>query len=377
MTKKKILFVTPGMKKSGAEKILTFLVLSLKKQGHVVSVVTFSDGYYGSFLRSSGIAVKVLPVGSLNTFFSDISRLSKFIKFYKPDIVQTWMYRGDLFGGLAAFLAGFRNIYWGVRHGAPSYRYEKFFSLLLILLCGILSWVIPRKIICCAATGAQKHRAFGYDISKFHHIPNFCDSKDFGAIQKNQLNFREIAGFTDASFVIGVIARYHSQKGHKLMLRAASILKDRGLKFNVLFVGDGIETEYAASLKAYIVQNDLEGCVSMLPAVESIERVYHSLNLTCMCSIYGEGFPNVIVESFCCGVPVLTTKTGDAGLVASSEYWHIDPITPLNLANKIQCIIQSDKCDLSRRVMKSKRELESKYSKTRFLELFTEVYEIG
>ena len=37
------------------------------------------------------------------------------LKKIKPQIVQTWMYHSDLFGGLIAKLAGIKIVLWNVR----------------------------------------------------------------------------------------------------------------------------------------------------------------------------------------------------------------------------------------------------------------------
>ena len=65
----------------------------------------------------------------------------------RPDIVQTWLYHSDLFGGLAAKIAGFNKIYWNIRHFNNQKNKLKFSQRILIFCLSKFSFLIPTKII--------------------------------------------------------------------------------------------------------------------------------------------------------------------------------------------------------------------------------------
>ena len=50
----------------------------------------------------------------------------------KPDVVQTWLVHADFLGGIAARLAGIKNIIWNIRYSNLKLGKAKLTTILII-----------------------------------------------------------------------------------------------------------------------------------------------------------------------------------------------------------------------------------------------------
>src|SRR5699024_8950951 len=120
-------------------------------------VISMGDpGVFGPRLQSAGITVYALGMqGPLNTV-KGMWRLYKLLRNLHPDVVQTWMYHADLFGGLIARLAGIRAVSWGIRNSGADLAKSSRASRALAVVCAPLSRLIPAVIVACAENAVQR-----------------------------------------------------------------------------------------------------------------------------------------------------------------------------------------------------------------------------
>jgi len=105
----RICHVIVGLGGGGAERMLERLALAQSRKDNelVTSIVSLTDlGVLGASLRERGVSVDVLHWRGFADVPSMIWRLARPLRTPQPDVVQTWMYHADLFGGIAARLAG-------------------------------------------------------------------------------------------------------------------------------------------------------------------------------------------------------------------------------------------------------------------------------
>ena len=112
----KVLHIITGLNDGGAEAVLHRMVTSKSGSFKHVVISLMNAGKYGLLLEKAGIDVHYLNMsqGRLGIFAS--FKIFGLVKKHKPDVVQTWMFHGDLIGGIFARLAGIKNIVWGVHH---------------------------------------------------------------------------------------------------------------------------------------------------------------------------------------------------------------------------------------------------------------------
>ena len=156
-----VMHIITSLGDGGAEGVLYRLINETKDDcSHFVICLGPREKY---FLKLKKINIKVicLNLGLLN-FIPKLFLLFKIIKKEKPKNIQTWLYHSDLIGGIIAKICKIKNIYWNIRTGEISIKNNKFLTLIIILLCAMLSHVIPRKIISCSSRSKKTHKNIGY-----------------------------------------------------------------------------------------------------------------------------------------------------------------------------------------------------------------------
>ena len=89
------------------------------------------------------------------------------------------MYHADFLGGIAARLAGLGAIVWGIRQSNLRLGQSKLSTIILTRVLSLLSYVVPRRIVCCATGAMEVHAAIGYQRRKLEVLHNGIDTERF------------------------------------------------------------------------------------------------------------------------------------------------------------------------------------------------------
>lgn len=274
----------------------------------VVSLSTL--GVIGPRLVESGVEVSTLgmrgPWSVMGGFFRLVGELRR-----QPaqTIVQTWMYHGDLLGGLAAWLAGRRRLVWNVRQTGLLHNDVNRATRVVARLCGRVSGWLPVRIVCNARSAIDIHAALGYGRAPFVVLPNGFDTEVFKRRPEAGAKLRRQWGIDEGAFAFGLVARLDPQKDHDNFIAAAKLVARQLPQARFVLVGRGIASspELAASIGAA----DLATQFVCLDQLEDMPAVMSALDVLCLSS-RSEGFPNVLGEAMSCETPVVSTNAGDA-----------------------------------------------------------------
>jgi glycosyltransferase involved in cell wall biosynthesis len=300
----KILHIITGLGDGGAEGVLYRLCKNSKNFKHEVISLT-GNGKYTPMLEEMGVVVHPFHFSGITSFI----RLISIIKSAQPYLVQTWMYHADLIGGIAAKLAGIKNVFWGIRHSNLEKGKVKLSTIYIAKLLALFSRFIPSKIICCANKAKEAHLKIGYCKDKLLVIQNGYDLSDFYISDVYRQKIRQEWKLADNTFVIGNVARYDPFKDHENLLRALQKLEISGVSFKCFLIGNGV-TEQNQVLKSKVNELGLSGHVTLIGPRSDIPAVMNALDLHVLSSS-SEGFPNVIAESMACGTFNVSTQVGD------------------------------------------------------------------
>ena len=272
------------------------------------------EGPVAARLRQIGVRVSCLAISRRNLFPS-LFHFQKLGTLADPHIIAGWMYHGNLAASLLSTVLPSRPpVLWGIRQTLYDLSREKRGTAATIRLGAVLSRRAPKKIIYNSTVAATQHAQIGYDTTRGLVIPNGFDLDRFAPSEDLYRKLRKDLGLRDGTLVIGMVARFHAMKRHDVFLSAIpSIIRDYP-QTHFLMAGAGI-TPDNETLMRIVNMHGVAQSVSLLGERSDVEQILPGLDILCMPSGWGEGFPNVIGEAMSCEVPCVVTDVGDAAKV--------------------------------------------------------------
>lgn len=364
--------IITGLEDGGAEGALFRLVMFSKdKINHTVISLT-DGGKYKSILEPLGVDVHCLNLNARNFLFKFFS-LILLIKKCRPDAIQTWLYHADLFGGCASRVAGYKNIFWGLRQADFDIKKVHFSTKLVIKLCAKLSSIIPKSHVTCATAAIRSHQKVGYS-GKFEVVPNGYDLSKFTCQADSRIDLFANR-ITKNQMIFGMVARFDAAKDHENLLRAFSMyLQETGADSKLVLVGKNCD-EDNNKLKAWLAKYGLMNRVILFGQCTNIPQLMSSLDLHVLSSEY-EGFPNVVAEAMACGIPCISTDVGDARLIIEDNGWIVPPKNAQALASAMQLAseLQDDADSWAELKKRCRNSVSEKYSIEKMSDKFSNIW---
>ena len=301
MKKVKVLHIISSLNTGGAELFLLNLLKNFSNK-HIEHDVMCLSGK-GTLSRKFQLATnKVIHLNFKKNFFQIIRDFFYFYKFTnknKYDVIQGWMYHGNLFALIFSLLSKKRNLFWNIRQTLYSLKNEKFLTKLIIFLNSLLS-KFPKMIICNSELSIKQHQNFGFK-KKFIFIPNGIDLHKFNKnYQRKRKNYINIAH----------VARFHPMKNHSLALKIAHqiVAKNDNVKF--FFIGKNVNYKNNF-FKSNVDHQLLNKKIFLLNEKKNINVFLRNIDILISTSLWGEGFPNILLEATAMGITCISTNIGD------------------------------------------------------------------
>jgi glycosyltransferase involved in cell wall biosynthesis len=331
-----VLFLVTGLGTGGAERSLLRLSAALLARGVRPAVVCLSrQTELLQRFEEAGIETMVLNLRSPLAWRDGWQRLQQWRSGRRPDVIQGWMYHGNL---AASLLARDRlPVSWSVRQTLDG-NHDSLRTRSVIRCSALLSHT-ARCIVYNSAAARQQHeeRAFAADKGCVIHngvdmTPPSTDARDHA---------RRLFNVTESAVVVGHVARLHPSKDHRSFLVAFSELSRAQPRAVAVLVGRGVEAS-TPELAVLIDRLGVREKVRLLGPRADIDSLYPGFDVFCISSSAMEGFPNVVAEAMAASVPCVVTRVGDASHIVGDTGYVISPGDPTALAVALGAVVKLD-----------------------------------
>jgi len=331
----RIVIIVTGLNNGGAERMLFNLAKSYKEKNHQVHVISLLDGgIYKSNLENIGIDVRGLGMErSRLPKFRHVFKLISHVKEIQPNIIQGWMYHGNLLASIAKFfLPNSVKLFWSVRQTLYSIRKETYLTRVVIYLNIFLSGM-PKKIFFNSKLSQIQHEKKGFSKKNTILVPNGIDFESFRFQVSNRHKYRKRYGVANDIVLIGNFSRFHPMKNHEMFFNSLAKLPDNIIKkIKVLMAGNGVEI---SNPFFYDMQKKFpRDLFVFLGEIKNISEVMNSLDIFCLSSSWGDAFPNILIEALASEVFVVSTNVGDAKEIIN-DYGYISEINDEEFFSKL------------------------------------------
>ncbi len=353
-----VLHVITGLGIGGAETMLAQVAGALHEGGLPQHVVSLRDhGPMADLLEEKGIPVTALNAISWARAPASAVRLTRLVSRMRPDVIQGWMYHGNVAAALAHRVSpgrARRKLYWNLRASRmDTKRYG-----------GIVKWnarlsAWPDLVIGNSRAGMDFHVSRGFAPRRSMIIPNGIDTAKYRPDPVARREVRAELGFAEDAVVAIKTARVDAMKDHETFLAAmAQTPEIQGL----LAGRDTRKLALPPNVTALGLRND-------------VARLCAASDIAVCSSAFGEGFSNALSEGMSAGLVPVATDVGDAAMIVADTGRIVAPRDPDALARAISDEAARPPGELRNRGLRARARIAGNFTLERIVGMYRGIYE--
>jgi len=300
----KVLFVVPwGEALGGAERRLTTILRNVDRARVQPRVVFLANGSWVEEVAALGIPVCVIVSGRLRharRFVTTVRRISLEIRRERPDLIVNWSAKMQLYGGLAAALAGAgdRTIWWQLNISTREWLDR-------------VATLVPARAVACssfAAAEAQEKlrpRRETFVVHPGIEPPPVASTPALEALRAG-------LEIPPERTIVGIVGRLQPWKRQHLLLGAVARLVEGGRDVHALVVGGtpyGFSPDYPAQLRRLVDDRGLDGRATFTDHVDEPGPYVQLMDVFVNASA-AEPFGIVLLEAMALARPVVAYDRG-------------------------------------------------------------------
>jgi glycosyltransferase involved in cell wall biosynthesis len=231
----KVLHLITGLGVGGAELQLRAIIGHSRHDCDVVTL--YNPGPVAGMLRADGVTVHDLGM-TRNTQLSALLRLRKLIRDGDYDVVHAHLYRSQIYGRTAAWLAR-TPVVVSTEHSIGETHLERRRMTSGVRLLYLATERLSDATIAVSPTVRERMENWGVAGDRIALIPNGVDLSRVTFDAGARTAVRSEFGLNPGDYVIGVLGRLDPNKRFDMVIEAAAPLLDATTK--LLIVGKGAE----------------------------------------------------------------------------------------------------------------------------------------
>ena len=220
--------------------------------------------------------------------------LGGIINAVEPDIVHSWLWYSNFLSGLSRKFGLWRKIpFVASQRGDYHARYGKFRLWLTEKLI-----YNTADVLLTNSAQIQGQLSRRYPDKKIFSVPNLLELPTDTWLQPHTCNTQEK--------LIVSVGRFAPEKGHRYLIEALNLLKQRNVAWRCTFLGEG---ELEAELRALVAEYGLSEQVTFPGFCEDVFSLLLTADVFVLPSLH-ESSPNALIEAMGIGMPCIASDVG-------------------------------------------------------------------
>ena len=350
------------------------IALELRRRGHTVTFAS-SGGAYVPTIERSGFAVHCIPELAYDqhhprAVFRAVRALAQVIRAERPDIIHGHNAAATICAFLAGLMCGRRIACVTSVRGVEERPSHSWRNRIWRLLPGVLIGV-------CRKT-QQRLRRFGVPAARIAVSYNGVDTVRFDPAKIDRAQVRRALG-VEGRIVVGLTGAMVGpdclggpSKGQHILVRALGLLKERHPDLAVLLVGDGPRRGEVERIASELGVADR---VIFAGRRFDVPEMLGAMDIYCLPSVWGEFFPNSILEAMCMGLPWIGSDlAGLPELTANRQAgWVLPPRNVEALAEGLSVLAASPELRAARGA-RARREVLERFTIEKVVDRIEDAY---
>ncbi len=355
----RILYIIDNLGRGGAQKHLLELINRLDKNMFDITIAVLSKRKKEMIDKYNNNKLIFLDLTKIYNFDA-FKKLFKFRSFVKQfDIVHTYLFSSNVYGVVAAKLAGVKNIITSRRAMTDVVSLDKRKIEREIKWQSFVNRFTSKLVCVCEAVKRRTLEKEKISKDKLVVIQNGIDLKKFDKKKIKRLN----------KPVVGIVTHLTKTKDIMTFLDAVNLVNKK-IKCNFVIIGDGnLRRDIEKKIKEENIKN-----INLLGEKADAINLIKSFDIGVNSSIL-EGSANTILEYMSASLPVIATNVGgNPELVVDGKTGIIVPSrNPEAMADAIVRLLE-DKNLAKKMGKEGRKRIEEKFSVERMVKRYGEFY---